>query len=175
MAPHTSETFRSRRSSRDWAAQGWRTAATAEELRVQRTILPVPPAAASPAPQPQQYQNEGYGAYQHQQQTYGYLAQTPGAYVNLAYYPQACCGGRCLPEDPLMAPKRKTNNHQFKRNEDLLKSSLAETLKELAAQKAEVEHLEWVAVEAMLREGKGYEALAATYSEEANVLLETEM
>jgi len=74
-----------------------------------------------------------------------------------------------------MAPKRNTINHHFKRNEDLQKSSLAETLKELAAQKAKVEHLEWVAVEAMLREDKGYEALAGTYPEEANVLLDTEM
>ena len=42
-----------------------------------------------------------------------------------------------------MAPKRNTSNHQFKRDKDLLKSRLAKTLKELAAQKAEVEHLEF--------------------------------
>ncbi|KAK0871015.1 hypothetical protein LTR12_018030, partial [Friedmanniomyces endolithicus] len=74
-----------------------------------------------------------------------------------------------------MAPKRNTSNHQFKRNKDLPKSRLAETLKELAAQKAEVEHLKWVAVEDILREDKGYETLAGTYPEEANVLLETEL
>ncbi|KAK1037328.1 hypothetical protein LTR74_018822, partial [Friedmanniomyces endolithicus] len=50
----------------------------------------------------------------------------------------------------------------------------AETSKELAAQKAEVEHLECVEVEDMLREDKEYRALAGTNPDEAIVLLELE-
>ncbi len=64
---------------------------------------------------------------------------------------------------------------EFKRNKDLLKSRLAETLKELAAQKAKLEHLECMAVENMLREDNEYGAHAGTNPEEAIVLLETEM
>lgn len=62
---------------------------------------------------------------------------------------------------------------ELKRNKDLLESSLAAKLKEIAAQRAELEQLERVAVEDMLKEDKDYQAFAGASLSQAIMSPET--
>ena len=62
---------------------------------------------------------------------------------------------------------------ELKRNKDLLESRLAETLKRTAAQKAELERIEHMAVEDMLREDREYQFLASINLEQAITSPET--
>lgn len=62
---------------------------------------------------------------------------------------------------------------ELKRNKDLLESTLAETLKKIAAQRAELERLERIAVEDMVREDKEYQNLVSSNLQEVITSPET--
>jgi hypothetical protein len=62
---------------------------------------------------------------------------------------------------------------ELKRNKDLLESRLADTLEKIAVQRAELERLESLAVEDMLREDLEYQAFAGTNLEQTITSPET--
>ncbi|KAK5011505.1 hypothetical protein LTR28_001222 [Elasticomyces elasticus] len=62
---------------------------------------------------------------------------------------------------------------ELKRNKDLLESRLAEKLRKIAAQRAELNHLEHAAVEDMLKEDREYQTLAGANLEQAIISPET--
>lgn len=62
---------------------------------------------------------------------------------------------------------------ELKRNKDLLESALAETFKKAAAQRAELEQLERIAVEDMLREDKEYQIVVGANLQQAIISPET--
>ncbi|KAK5019734.1 hypothetical protein BJ546DRAFT_1057918 [Cryomyces antarcticus] len=62
---------------------------------------------------------------------------------------------------------------ELKRNKDLLESRLAETVKKIAAQRAQLEQLERTAMEDMLREDKEYQTFAGANLEQTIISPET--
>ena len=89
------------------------------------------------------------------------------------------CLGRLLQDDvclrKLSRLRRETQLtvDELKRNKDLLESRLAAKLKDIAAQRAELEHLERLAVEDMLKEDKDYQGFAGANLSQAIMSPET--
>ena len=62
---------------------------------------------------------------------------------------------------------------ELKRNKDLLESALVETFKKIAAQRADLDQLERIAVEDMLRKDKDYQIVVGTNLQQAIMSPET--